>query len=45
VTVVAHIGGVPFEELLPALSGAGASLLLARGWLMVHLRRRRKESR
>jgi hypothetical protein len=40
--VVAHVGGVPLEELLPSVGGAGASLLLARGWLILHLRRRRK---
>jgi hypothetical protein len=44
-TVVAHIGGMPLEELLPSAGGAGAGLLLARGWLVMHLRRRRKESR
>ena len=47
--VVAHIGAVPLEELLPSLGGAGAALLLARGWLTLHLRqvvpRRRKEPR
>jgi hypothetical protein len=39
--VIAHIGGVPLEEALPLATGAGASLLLARAWLMVHLRRSR----
>jgi hypothetical protein len=39
--VIAHVGGVPVEELLPALGGAGAVLLAARAWLGVHLRRRR----
>jgi hypothetical protein len=35
--VIAHVGPLPLEELLiPASSG----LLLARGWIMVHLRRR-----
>ena len=39
--MIAHIGGVPVEETVPALvSGAGAGLLLARGWLASHLRRR-----
>jgi hypothetical protein len=37
--VIAHVGGVPLEELLPSLSGAG--LLLARAWLVVQVRRRR----
>jgi hypothetical protein len=41
VIVTAHVGGVPLEELLPSVTGAGASLLLARAWLMLHLRRQR----
>jgi hypothetical protein len=36
---LAHVGGVPLEELLPAAAGSGASLLLARVWLISHLRR------
>jgi hypothetical protein len=28
--VIAHIGGIPLEELLPS---AGAALVAARGWL------------
>jgi hypothetical protein len=39
--VIAHIAGLPAEELLPALTGAGAGLLIARGWIMVRLRNRR----
>jgi hypothetical protein len=35
--VIAHIGALPLEELLMPVSGG---LLLARGWIMVHLRRR-----
>ena len=38
--MIAHIGGVPLEELLPSLTGAGAGLLLARAWIMLRLRRR-----
>jgi len=37
---LAHVGGVPLEELLPALAGPGAGLLLTRAWLALHLRRR-----
>ena len=37
--MIAHVSGVPVEELLPSLTGAGASLLLARAWIMLHLRR------
>jgi len=43
--VIAHVGGVPVEEILPAVTGAGASLLVARAWLMVHLRRHREPRR
>jgi hypothetical protein len=38
-----HIGGVPIEELLPALAGGGASLLAARAWLSLHLKRHHQE--
>jgi hypothetical protein len=37
--VIAHVGGLPLEELLPSLGGAG--LLLARAWLVVQVRLRR----
>ena len=40
--MIAHISGVPAEELVPALSGAGVGLLVVRGWIMLRLRRRRK---
>jgi hypothetical protein len=41
----AHIGGVPVEEaLLPFLSGASTSLLLARAWLVSRLRRRQSSA-
>jgi hypothetical protein len=40
--VIAHVGGVPVEEMLPALAGAGTGLLVARAWLMLRLRRRRE---
>jgi hypothetical protein len=37
--VIAHVGGVPLEEvLLPWVSGAGAVLLMARAWLAAHRR-------
>jgi len=38
--VIAHVGAVPLEELLPSVSGAAAGLVLARAWIMVLLRRR-----
>ena len=43
-TVIAHIGGVPVEELLPTVCAAGGLLLVrARGALRV--RRRREPER
>jgi hypothetical protein len=44
VTPFAHVGGMPLEELLAPAGGAGASLLAARVWLALHLRRRRAVS-
>jgi hypothetical protein len=38
--VIAHVAGVPVEEVVPSIAGAG--LLLARVWLMLHLRCRRE---
>jgi hypothetical protein len=43
--MIAHVAGVPLEEVLPPLTGAGGTLLLARAWLMLHLRRRRKPAK
>jgi hypothetical protein len=40
--VIAHIGPVPVEEVLPSIAGAGAGLLLARAWIMLRLRVRRE---
>jgi hypothetical protein len=40
--IVAHVGGVPVEEIVPTLAGTGTGLLLARAWLTVRLRRRRE---
>ena len=40
--MIAHVAGVPLEELLPAAAGGSGSLLLARAWLSVHLRRRKE---
>jgi hypothetical protein len=36
--VIAHVGAVPLEEVLPSAAGA---LLVARAWLVVRLRSRR----
>jgi hypothetical protein len=40
--VIAHVGGVPVEETLPALAGTGTALLIARAWVMLRVRRRRE---
>ena len=40
--MIAHVGGVPVEELLPTLAGTGAGLLVVRAWLVLRLRRRRE---
>ena len=40
--VIAHVGGVPAEELLPTLAGTGTGLLVVGAGLMRHLRRRRE---
>jgi hypothetical protein len=37
--MIAHVGGVPLEEVLPALAGASTALAVARAWLTVRLRR------
>jgi hypothetical protein len=42
VSTLAHLGGVPLEELLPSAAGIGAGLLAARAWLGLRLRGRRK---
>ena len=39
--MIAHVGGVPVEELVPTLAGTGTGLLVARAWLTLRLRRRR----
>jgi hypothetical protein len=43
--MIAHVGGVPLEELLPSLGAATAGLLVARSWMALHLRRRRDPRR
>jgi hypothetical protein len=37
--VIAHIGGVPVEETLPSLVGAGTGLLMALTWAVSRARR------
>ena len=38
--MIAHVGGVPLEELVPALAGTGTGLLAVRAWIMLRVRRR-----
>jgi hypothetical protein len=38
--VFAHVLGMPVEEVLASAGGAGASLLMARAWLALVVRRR-----
>jgi hypothetical protein len=39
--VIAHIGALPLEELLPVLAGAASGLLAVRAWVMLRVRRGR----
>ena len=39
--LLAHVAGVPVEEMLPLLPGVGAGLLMARAWVMMRVRRRK----
>ena len=40
--MIAHIGPLPLEELVPALAGTGTGLLAVRAWIMLRVRRRRE---
>jgi hypothetical protein len=40
--MIAHIGALPVEEVLPVLAGAGSGLLAVRACVMSRLRRRRE---
>jgi hypothetical protein len=39
---MAHVGGVPLEELMPTLAGTSTGLLALRAWLALRVRRRHK---
>jgi hypothetical protein len=39
--VVAHVGGVPVEEMLPMLSAVGTGLALTVTWVVARVRRTR----
>jgi len=43
--ILAHVGGVPVEEMLPTLAGAGAGQLIVRARLTLRLQRRRERRR
>ena len=43
--IAAHVAGMPVEELLPSLAGAGAGLLFARAWLELRFGDRKDERR
>jgi len=42
---LAHVAGVPVEELLPWLAGPGTGLVVARAWIAVNLHRREDRAR
>ena len=39
--MIAHVGGVPLEELVPTAAGVGGMWLLARTWVSMRVRRHR----
>ena len=39
--MIAHVAGVPVEELLPAAAGISTMMLAARAWVALRFRRRR----
>ena len=39
--IVAHIAGVPVEELLPSAAAVSTGLVVARAWVSLRLRRHR----
>ena len=44
-SLVAHVAGVPVEELIPTAMSFGTALLLTRGWVRDRLPRRRGPGR
>ena len=43
--MIAHVGGVPVEEFLPALAGTGTGLMVLGAGLVQRLRRRQEPGR
>jgi hypothetical protein len=44
VILLAHVAGMPVEELLPSLAGPVGGLLMVRAWLAVSVRRDRNRA-
>jgi len=42
---LAHVAGMPLEELLPMVAGPGTGLLAVRAWVAMSLRRQREDKR
>jgi hypothetical protein len=42
---LAHIAGLPVEELLPMIAGPGGGLLAVRAWITMKTRRREESGR
>ena len=42
--MIAHVAGIPLEEIAPALGGAGTALLAARAWVALRVHRRQGPS-
>ena len=40
--VLAHVGGFPLEEVAPSLAGGAAAAFVARTWVMMRLRAKRR---
>lgn len=40
--MIAHISGMPVEELVPALAGAGTGALFVRMWWSMRVRRKQE---
>lgn len=43
--MIAHVGALPLEELLPSVGVAGTGLLMARAWILLRVRRRSESGR
>lgn len=40
--MIAHVSGLPVEELLPALAGTSSSLIIVRTWITARARWRKE---